>query len=123
MSTKKTLQILSSETTTRVIKLTDIPASDRKRGREAFILSRPFWKDLTQQLEDGLGPHEAIEIDLAPTTDGQGKKVTSIGLATRIRYQFGKAGLNKKYSLLGPKGEGGNQMFVVEHHTAMSVVA
>jgi len=112
-------QIRNNEVSSHVIKKSDIPVSESHRGREAFILTRPFWKGLVQQLEDGLGPHEAIEIDLAATTDNQGKKVDAVGLATRIRYQFGKAGMNKKYSLLGPRG---NRMFVVEHQTAASVV-
>jgi hypothetical protein len=122
MSTARTLQMLSNESSARVIQLVDIPASDKKRGREAFILSRPFWAQLVQQLEDGLGPHEAIEINLVATKDDQDKKVDLAGLATRVRYQFAKTGMNRKYSLLGPRGELRNQMFIVEHQTAASVL-
>lgn len=97
------------------ISVSDIPKMNR-RGREAFILTLPFWNSLVQDLKKGLGVHEALEIDLAPVEDLSGNRLDESQLASRIRYQFHKTGLSKKYSLLMPKKS--RVMFVVDHETA-----
>lgn len=94
----------------------DAMPSMARRGREAFIISLPFWTDLVDTLSRGLTPAQAIEIDLKPVKDSAGKHITEEQLEQKIRYQFHKTGLSEKFSILSPKGS--KQLFIVDHETA-----
>lgn len=96
----------------RKVSRNEIPIG-KARGREAFILALPFWNQLVAQLDKGLTPSEAIEIDLKPVADASGKSVDPENLVTRIRHQFRKNGYSDRFSLLAPKGS--NRLFVVDH--------
>jgi hypothetical protein len=104
-----------SEIRVHVVKRDDIPVTEWQRGREAFIKTRPFWVDLAAKLEEGLGPYEAIEIDLKPLMDGD-KQLSVKALTNRIRYQMIKNKYDKKYSVLGPKM--GDRLFIIDRTAA-----
>jgi hypothetical protein len=109
----------------RIISKSQMPPSlGRGRHSEAMIITMPFWLDLVEKLKEGLNRSEAAIVDFGEPLIVDGKEILMVGdkkvekkqLAARIRYQFSKAGFNKKYTLLVP-GTGGS-LFVVDNETA-----
>jgi hypothetical protein len=111
-----------TQPTVKVISKSLIPGGGY-RGRKALVTSLPFWNQMVDRLKSGLGPQEAIEIELAPVKDEAGKTIPPQKLVTRIQYQFHKQNFSKKHSLLVRGKDSQITLYVVDHQTAHRMAA